>query len=381
MILRSLSTQNFRNLAAAEITFHPSVNLVVGRNGQGKTNLLEAIYFLATTKSFRTARLQNVARFDQPNIYASGVLQREGVEKALSVGIDVGPALSRSAPAGEPAPRFGEPAPRSGEPAPRRKILMLNGERVALSPYVAAMTVFAYSAARLDVVRGTPEERRRFLDRGIASIDPAYLEAMTRYGRVLRQRNALLHGGQSAGLDAWDAELVAAGSALQRARAAYIAALAAVFAAIVDEHAYHVRGVRMAYLPSALDDLERLRRHELRARMSLAGPQRDQIVMTVDGRAAAEVLSGGEQKMIVLFLKFAKLELFRRRFDEPAIFLLDDVDAELDLEILESLLANLPRKTQVFATSAKEPFLRSLQAAPHRRLLLENGQVTTRDES
>jgi DNA replication and repair protein RecF len=388
VILRSLSTQNFRNLAAAEITFHPSVNLVVGRNGQGKTNLLEAIYFLATTKSFRTARLQNVVRFDQPNIYASGVLQREGVEKTLSVGIDVGPALSRSAPAGEPAPRSGEPAPRSGEPAPRsgepaprRKILMLNGERVALSPYVAAMTVFAYSAARLDVVRGTPEERRRFLDRGIASIDPAYLEAMTRYGRVLRQRNALLHGGQSAGLDAWDAELVAAGSALQRARAAYIAALAEVFAAIVDEHGYHVRGVRMAYLPSALDDLGRLRRHELRARVSLAGPQRDQLELTVDGRVAAEVLSGGEQKMIVLFLKFAKLELFRRRFDEPAIFLLDDVDAELDLEILESLLAKLPRKTQVFATSAKEPFLRSLQAAPHRRLLLENGQVTTRDES
>ena len=88
------------------------------------------------------------------------------------------------------------------------------------------------------------------------------------------------------------------------------------------------------------------------------------------------VLSGGEQKMVVLFLKFAKLALFRRRFEEPALFLLDDIDAELDLEILEQLLLRLPSQTQVFATSAKERFLRTLEAGPHRRLVIENGRVT-----
>ena len=81
--------------------------------------------------------------------------------------------------------------------------------------------------------------------------------------------------------------------------------------------------------------------------------------------------------MVVLFLKFAKLTLFRRRFDEPALFLLDDIDAELDLEILEQLLLKLPSQTQVFATSAKERFLRTLEAGPHRRLLIENGLVTS----
>jgi DNA replication and repair protein RecF len=111
--------------------------------------------------------------------------------------------------------------------------------------------------------------------------------------------------------------------------------------------------------------------------MSLVGPQRDVIEFLVDGRPAAEVLSGGEQKMIVLFLKFAKLELFRRRYDDAPLFLLDDVDAELDLEILQQLLSNLPVSTQVFATSAKETFLAALQAGPHRRLSLENGRVTS----
>ena len=120
-----------------------------------------------------------------------------------------------------------------------------------------------------------------------------------------------------------------------------------------------------------------IRLDELRTRVSLTGPQRDNLDFTIDGRSAAEVVSAGEQKMLVLFLKFAKLELFRQKFDEPAIFLLDDLDSELDLEILQKLLSKLPPATQVFATSAKERFLAALEAGPHRRLAVENGQVTT----
>jgi DNA replication and repair protein RecF len=118
----------------------------------------------------------------------------------------------------------------------------------------------------------------------------------------------------------------------------------------------------MSYRPSTVEDPKSIRAAELRARVSLFGPQRDLLEFTVDGRTAAEVLSGGELKMIVLFLKFAKLALFRRRFEEPALFLLDDVDAELDLEILEKLLSKMPHETQVFATSAKGRFLAALEA-------------------
>ena len=110
--------------------------------------------------------------------------------------------------------------------------------------------------------------------------------------------------------------------------------------------------------------------------MSLCGPQRDNLDFTLDSRNASEVASAGEQKMVVMFLKFAKLELFRDKFDEPAIFLLDDIDAELDYEILQKLLSRLPSKTQVFATSAKERFLPALETGAHRRLTIENGQVT-----
>jgi DNA replication and repair protein RecF len=350
VIVRQIATDNFRNLASAEVSFHPSVNLVVGLNGQGKTNLLEAIYFLATTKSFRTSRVGSLVRHGETNVFVSGVMSR-GVEKTFSVGLEHGET--------------------------KKRVLLINGERVSLAAYVSAITVFAYSSARLEILRGAPEERRRFIDRGIASIDPGYLEQVSRYARVLRQRNALLQSGTTSGLDAWDSELTETAAVLQRARAGYVQSLSKAFEAIVAEHRYRVGNLRMEYRPSSVENLKAMRQAELRARVSLAGPQRDLLDFTVDGRAAAEVLSGGEMKMIVLFLKFAKLELFRRRFEEAAIFLLDDVDAELDLEILENLLAKMPAETQVFATSAKPRFLEVLETAPHRRLSIENGLVTS----
>lgn len=350
MILRSISTDDFRNLVAGDVAFHENANVLVGRNGQGKTNLLEAIYFLATTKSFRTSRVQSMFRHGAANTFASGVLHRDGLERTLSVGLE------------------------SGES--KRRVLMINGEKVTLPAYLNAMAVFAYSSARLDILRGAPEERRRFLDRGIASVNPAYLEQLTRYARILKQRNALLHEAAPAStLDAWDVELMQAAAIVHRAREAYAQDLAKLFAEIVAEHGYHVGNVELQYRPNLANDLGRHRRDELRARMTLVGPQRDLVDFEVEGRPACEVLSGGEQKMIVLFLKFAKLELFRRRHEEAPLFLLDDVDAELDLEILQKLLTKLPVSTQVFATSAKEAFLQALEAGPHRRLTVENGRV------
>lgn len=348
MILEQLASENFRNLEPSAVDFHPAVNILVGRNGQGKTNVIEAVYFVATTKSFRTSRVQSLFRFAAANVFVSGKVNRDNVTRTISVGIEGGES--------------------------RKRVLLINGERVSLPAYLHALTVFAYSAARLEIIRGAPEEKRRFLDRGIASIDAAYLEELTRYSRVLKQRNALLHERLTSSLDAWDEEFVDVGSAVQVKRAAYAREVAEALSGVIATHGYHVGGMELTYKPSVPDP--RNRREEIRARMSLSGPQRDVVDFLVDGRPAAEVLSGGELKTIVLFLKFAKLDIFRRRFDEPPLFLLDDIDAELDLEILQRLLSRLPSSTQVFATSAKEAFLHALEAGPHRRLIIENGRVT-----
>src|SRR6476619_1035886 len=124
-------------------------NLIVGENGQGKTNLLEAIYFLATTKSFRTTHAASLLRFDATGLFASGVVERHSMEKTLSVGLELLPA--------------------------RRRETMVNRQRTTLAAYLDELHVIAYSAARLEILRGAPEERRRFLDRGISGIDGGHV--------------------------------------------------------------------------------------------------------------------------------------------------------------------------------------------------------------
>jgi DNA replication and repair protein RecF len=365
VFLERITTRNFRNLEPSDYSFHPSVNLLVGMNGQGKTNLLEAIYFLATTKSFRTPRIASLYRFGTTNLFAGGSLQRGALQQSLSVGID---SLT-----------------------PQRALLF-NGQPASLSDYLSTMHVFAYSAARLEIIRGGPEERRRFLDRGVASIQPGYIDHLSRYQRILKQRNALLHSVASrssspAALDPWDEEIARSARSLSLARKAYAERLAAIFADVVSLHRYHVADLEFRYASGTIDDvdapaeawLERVRRSrsdEIRLRRTSIGPHRDNVLFTVGGRPAAEVLSGGELKTVTLFLKFAKIAAFRAETGEAPLFLLDDIDAELDLDILESLLSRLPPETQLFATSAKESYLSSLRAAPHRRFRIAAGRLS-----
>lgn len=363
MLLRSLDVVDFRNLAEGQFHFHPRANLIVGDNGQGKTNLLEAIYFLATTKSFRTPRVSNLVRLDRPGLFVRGAIDKGDVQKSLSVGLQAGQE--------------------------RRRELRVNEQKVTLQKYVTQLPLFAYSASRLEIVRGSPEERRRFLDRGIAALEPGYLQALSRYSRALDQRNALLQkvAARTAAeslLEAWDRELITAAQPVVRSRADYTIRLQRAFREIIDAHHYHVDSLTIDYQPSAFDPaskdsgmeiLRRSRRRELGAGFTLFGPHRDSVAFAVGGRPAADILSSGEVKMTVLFLKFAKIELYRSRFDAPPLFLLDDLDAELDMGIMERFIAYLAGSVQLFTTSAKEPLFSLLSLGNHRKFTLDRGAL------
>lgn len=362
MILESLSVRNFRNLADQELAFHPDTNLFLGDNGQGKTNVLEAIYFLATTRSFRTSHTQNVIRIGATSTRVEGRCTSGSVAKTLAIGLDVS--------------------------AGRKRLLEVNGQRATVSAYVSHVHPFAYSAARLEIVRGGPEARRRFLDRGIASIRPVYLADLTRYNRALQQRNALLQKirereARPAGLEAWDAELVRAALPIVTSRQEYVRRLVEAWGRIVAAHRYHVEQLEIEYQPgglrsdreSALEALRELRNRELAAGFSLAGPHRDTIDFRYRGMKAEEILSSGEQKMLVLFLKLAKMDIYTAERSEAPLFILDDIDAELDVGIIERVLANLIGRVQLCTSSAKERFFNDLRVGPHRRFRVEAGVV------
>jgi DNA replication and repair protein RecF len=363
VILQSLSTRNFRNLEAARLDFHPTANVFVGPNGQGKTNHLEAIYFLATTKSFRTTHVANLAAFGADHVFVEGSAQREGLHRKLSVGLETGTS--------------------------RKRELLVNGQKTPLEDYVDQLAVFAYSAARLEIIRGTPDVRRRFIDRGIASVRKGYIRDLSTYGRVVRQRNALLDriaegSAPESTLDAWDVEFARAARAVVSARREYVDRLVVEFRRVVETLDYHVDDLGVVYEPSgrfeendddALAEVRKLRRRELLTGFSLSGPHRDILRFEVRERDAAEVLSSGEVKMTVLFLKLAKIDLYRQSVEDRPVFVFDDVDAELDLPVTERLISFVGKEVQLFTSSAKEEVLDRLDLGVHTRFRIRAGRV------
>lgn len=362
MILRRLAARSFRNLRDGAIHFDDGINLFTGANGQGKTNVLEAIYFLATTKSFRTATVANVIALDKDEAYAEGQVEENGLSRSMSIGI----ARENS----------------------RRRELRINGQPVALRNYLETLDVIAYSAERLAIVRGGPDERRRFLDRGVASIDPSHLSRLSAYARALKQRNALLqsiraHEARASMLDPWDEELVRTGAAVSAARRSYTDRVRTSFDSIVEQHHYHVRNLAFAYRPAVIDfgqdealvvaELRRLRAREIQAGFGLAGPHRDNLEFLAGGYPAEDILSSGEQKMVVFFLKFAKFSIYSDLQERSPVLILDDLDAELDLGILRRLLHYLQGRAQVFTSSAKEAFFKEMELGKYRLIPVENG--------
>ena len=156
MILESIQAYHFRNLSG-EIHLGPRLNIIFGSNGQGKTNWLEAIYLLSRTKSFRTQRLQEAIKFGEETAFVRGLVSRNSdLQRELQVTLQG-----------------------------KTKTISLNGKRESLARYLGQLQVFAFTAAELEVVRGVPEARRRFIDRGVASLRPVYVQTVADYNRVL----------------------------------------------------------------------------------------------------------------------------------------------------------------------------------------------------
>src|SRR5919199_5068288 len=202
MLLESLEVHNFRNLSG-KVSWGQGLNILYGDNGQGKTNWLEAIYLLATTKSFRTQRPQEAIRFDENLAVVRGVVSRSReVQRELQV------ALQGST-----------------------KMLAVNGKREAVTRYLGQLHTVAFTADELEVVRGGPEARRRFLDRGVASLHHAYVQTLADYQRVIRQKNRLLQDAADAELsvaetatrlEPWNEQIVALSAEVHRARTDYV---------------------------------------------------------------------------------------------------------------------------------------------------------------
>ena len=342
MLLAAIEATNFRNLSG-KIEWGPRLNIIYGNNGQGKTNWLEAIYLLARTKSFRTQRLQEAIKFSEELAIVRGtVTTGADLERELQVTLH-----------------------------DNSKTIFVNSKRETLTRYLSLLQVFSFTAADLEVVRGGPEARRRFLDRGISSLKPAYLKTISDYSKVLKQKNRVLQLAnenelrleQAEDLVApWNEQLVQLGALIHRAREEYVAGLNGM----LERQLFERRDVTTRYVSSLenkgdLTDYESLVRSRLALRLpaevsaghALIGPHRDDLEIHLDSREIRVYGSSGQQRSALLLLDLAAISLYNSATNEHPVFVIDDVDAELDERRIRHLLEYLENRTQTFITTSK----------------------------
>ncbi len=342
MLLESIEAFNFRNLSG-KIFWDTGLNIIYGDNAQGKTNWLEAIYLLSTSKSFRTQRLQETIRFDENQATVRGsVAQGRDYRRELQITLQG-----------------------------NTKTIQVNGKKEPLGRYLGQLHAIAFTADELDVVRGVPDSRRRFIDRGVVSIHPAYGTTLADYNRVIKQKNRLLQSGSETGmtidrlrelLGPWNEQLVQLSHRIHQARTDYIGRLNDTFERrLFGNEDYSIRYVSFLENKGDMSDYEALLNERLQLRApaeiaagySLVGPHRDDLEILFDGRDVRTFGSSGQQRSALITLDLAAISVYYSWHKDYPLFLMDDVDAELDGKRIGYLLEYLEGRSQAFITTSK----------------------------
>lgn len=351
MRLTRLVLSGFRNLEDTSLQFPEAGVALIGRNAQGKSNLLEAIHYLETFRSFRGARDEDIVRFEHGFFRVEADLEDESGDMHTIVA-----AFQRS---------------------PRRKKVTLDGDEVSrLGDAIGLLATVLFTPEDIRLVRDGPGERRRFLDIVLSLNEPGYLKALQTFRQALSQRNAALRDPDgSASAFAWDTILIRSGAEVSWLRAQWVHEFSQVFG----ERYREVSGEAPAYMQyepnivgvGAMGSAEEVvggyraalvssRVQESRRRMTVIGPHRDDLTFSSDGREGGrdfrEYGSGGETRTLALVLRLLEVETARSRRGREPILLLDDVFAELDDERSRRVLGSLERLVsgQVIVTAPRE---------------------------
>jgi DNA replication and repair protein RecF len=341
MFLRSIEATQFRN-SNGSITWGSGLNILHGNNAQGKTNWLEAVYLLAHGKSFRSHHLKETIKFGESAASVKGVVSTgNNLERELQV------TLSGTT-----------------------KQTLINGKREPISRYAAHLYAVCFTADELEVIRGGPEARRNFLDRGAISLHPAYAQTIADYNKVIKQKKRLLQQAAedrfnldtlASLVQPWNEQLINLGTQVHRGRMRYVDLLNEAL-----EHNLFHDDISIRYVSSLegkgdLTDYRSLITSRLQLRMQaelfagacLIGPHRDDLLVLFGGRDIRSFGSSGQQRSALITLDLAAISVYYSKHQNYPIFLIDDVDAELDGNRINRLLEYLDGRTQTFITTSK----------------------------
>jgi DNA replication and repair protein RecF len=339
--LARLRLRDFRNYARMDADLSPGFHLLLGDNAQGKTNILEAVYLMATLRSFRGVGSAQMIRHGQKGYFVGGKVVAQG-ERDVKM--------------------YWSAAERS---------LSLDGRPVKrLGDYLGALRAVVFCTEDLQLVKGTSRIRRRFLDLLLSQTHPTYLPLLQRYAAALRSRNALLKRStpDEMALESFSRELVGAGDEIIRLRRELIPKLSPLARLAYRRISNDAEELRMEYLPSVKKDfaveLAQSRRREQSYRSTIVGPHRDDLQLLQNEKSAAQFGSEGQKRTLSIALKMAQAEYLTGIHGAPPVLLIDDVMGELDVKRRSGFLPLLERshhaRGQVFMTATEENWPREL---------------------
>lgn len=346
MNLTQIKLINYRNYEQVELDTSHKVNLLIGANAQGKTNLLESIYALALTKSHRTNKDKELINWNAESAHIQGKLKQKYQHITLDLNL-----------------------------SSQGKRAKINGlEQRKLSSFIGSLNVVMFAPEDLEIVKGSPSVRRRFIDMEIAQIQPSYLHHLSQYHKTLSQRNHLLKQLQmNQGknpikmLEVWNEQLAEHGSKIIKKRETFIHKLQKWAAQTHESITNGKEQLQIVYVPSFEIDgaspdatmlfdqfmvkLSQVEQQELKRGATLVGPHRDDLVFYINGKEVQRFGSQGQQRTTALSLKLAEIECIHEEVGDYPILLLDDVLSELDHNRQTQLIKTFQHKVQTFITS------------------------------
>ena len=356
---------NYRNLRDGDIYPSPGITLFSGCNGQGKTNILEAIYLLAYSKSFHTSTPKECVKYNAPCCRVDGVIEQGSLSRDIAVTING-----------------------------TEKKVFLFGKPVPLNEFIGNLHLFAFTREHLGVVRGSPADRRAFLDRAMVSLYPEHIANLAVYNRALKQRNNVLSAvrdGKKAYearlIDVWDEALAHSGASVLLNRLKYVEKIKTK----LPKGLFASEELKIHYISSlgidsddisSIKDIFRKKLWSVRERdrcsgYTSVGTHRDDLKMYVNGKSLVDFGSSGQQRSSLLSLYFSQMEIHFNEHGFYPVFIVDDAEAELDEERLLIFLSYLSSRTQTLLTSTRN-FLKNSIYGDVLHFEVKDGEVLER---
>jgi DNA replication and repair protein RecF len=359
MKITRLGLKNYRNCGNAELNFPTRKTLIIGKNAQGKTNILESIYFLSDLKSPRTSTITDLIKFKEQQFEINAEVTKNDTEIELDYTYTI----------------------------EKKRELYINKVKTNPKDFKLVVKTVLFSTKDMLLLRGTPEDRRNWLDRAISQIYPAYDERLSKYDKIRIQKNNLLKNEviDEALFDIYNEQLVISGANIIFLRKKFLKEIEKTaferHSIISESEELNINYTRPGECVEDISEylkqeLAERRREEFARRQSCVGPHRDDIEFDINGADATKFASQGQQRTIVLSLKLAELEIIKEKTGYYPILLLDDVLAELDDKRQNYLLKSVDENTQTIITSVdtllfEEEFLKDVTIYK-----IENGQIS-----